>query len=616
MLNNDLEFLFEPCNGQRDSSDLNNNKFLSPSFFDPYAHIYGKNVFLAPHGLSFSTSQQFDTNYQSEEPMQLIQEQQHDKQESTQLIQEQQHKQESTQLVNEQESDEESDCCDENNVDIIKVSTEFPSWKSLESALKRYEVEIGFKSIKFRIEHDNNGRYFADTSKRESKKVGCLWQLNVGFRKDINSIVVNKFIEIHNHSLAPYREEFAPSLRTLSQDVLNEIKFLTQEYSLEQRPNCCNSCSEAELEHHWEELLIQYPVGKNYLIQLWKSRQSWAKIYVFTTYCARMQSTQWVKGTNGLIKKEVSAKTTLLNLVKAIQLKLEREAQYQRLSEYKNALPTRGLPSIQSLPNAHEYTEGYLEDEYDALQASLENIINMVNHENIIEIWRVSLFDQHNHNYPHYVILLTDNTHLCICLYIISNSFYCRHFFNVFKMSRNAKFDIKLISKHWYTESMQASDYSVITSTAASEFNTYEEMNQDTYEEVNHVISIHGSNTYRARIHTSIVQKQEYVHGFGIAKNGLKFALENSLVNEFIGLIVRFIGHTGVDTTERMMVDVNKIENPKKLKHKGRPKLTGPMQQSAFQDLDTRQNKSSRITETDSEDEDIEDEDGPIKKMS
>ncbi|CAG8640818.1 22693_t:CDS:2, partial [Gigaspora margarita] len=452
---------------QRDSSNLNNNEFLSPSFFDQYAHIYGEDIFLAPYCLSFSTSQQFDTNYQN-----------------------QQHKQESTQLVDEQESDEESDCCDENNVNIIKVGAKFPSWKSLESALKRYKT--------------NN----ANHRKRESKKVGCPWQLNIGFRKDINSIVVNKYIKNYNHSLTPYRKEFTPSLRTLLQDVLNEIKFSTQKCSLGAKAQY--HYSKAELEHHLEELLIQYPASKNYLIQLWKSQQSWAKIYMFMTFCAECKA-------------------------------------YNRWK----------------LPNAHEYTEGYLEDKYNALQASLENIINMVNCENIIEIWRVSLFDQYNHNYSHYAIFLTDNSHLCTCLYIISN------------------------------ESIQASDYSVITVTTVLEFDTYEKINQDMYGEVNQVISIRGFDMFQARIHTSIVQKQEYAHGFGFAKSGLKFVLENGLVNEFIELIVRFIeGHTGVDTTEQMIVDINKIKNPKKLKHKEWPKLMGPMQQSAFQDLDTRQNKS------------------------
>ncbi|CAG8826717.1 2368_t:CDS:2, partial [Gigaspora margarita] len=40
-----------------------------------------------------------------------------------------------------------------------------------------------------------------------------------------------------------------------------------------------------------------------------------------------------------------------------------------------------------------------------------------------------------------------------------------------------------------------------------------------------------------------ITQKQEYAHSFGIAKSGLKVAIENGLVNEFVGLVTRFIKH-------------------------------------------------------------------------
>src|SRR5260363_356806 len=53
---------------------------------------------------------------------------------------------------------------------------------------------------------------------------------------------------------------------------------------------CRNNRSEIELEHNWQSLLIQYPASQNYL-QLWKSRKSWTKIYIFTTFCAGMQST-------------------------------------------------------------------------------------------------------------------------------------------------------------------------------------------------------------------------------------------------------------------------------------------------------------------------------------
>ncbi|CAG8621247.1 3411_t:CDS:2 [Dentiscutata erythropus] len=94
---------------------------------------------------------------------------------------------------------------------------------------------------------------------------------------------------------------------------------------------------------------------------------------------------------------------------------------------------------------------------------------------------------------------------------------------------------------------------------------------------------------YEARIYTSIVQKQEYIHGFGIAKSELKFVLENSLVNEFVELIVRFIeSYTGVDTTKQIIYLYNKV-------------------------LDTRQNKSRQITEASSEDKDIKN--GPSRKQ-
>ncbi|CAG8553362.1 21565_t:CDS:2 [Cetraspora pellucida] len=240
-----------------------------------------------------------------------------------------------------------------------------------------------------------------------------------------------------------------------------------------------------------------------------------------------MQSIQQVEGTNGLIK-----------------------------TEYKNTLPTQRFSSIQNvffepvqneikkyltlestlvqsiqisqsilyhaysfeltlLLAAHKYTDGYLEDEYDALQASLENLLNIVNH----------------------------NTHLCTCLYIISNGFYCRHFFSVFKISRNAKFDIKLISKCWYTDLMQASDYSMIEGIVIEKI--------DSNKQINQLISIHGPNIYQASIHTSIIQKQEYAYDFE------KF-IEN---------------HTDIDANNRMTIEVTQIENSKKLKHKGHPKI-------------------------------------------
>ncbi|CAG8820843.1 35076_t:CDS:2, partial [Gigaspora margarita] len=366
------------------------------------------------------------------------------------------------------------------------------------------------------------------------------------YQKISSEIVINKLVKNHNHSLALYRKKFAPSLHSFSQEELDGIKFLTQE---------CKLGTKAQHQ--------------------------------------------------------------------AIQTKLEREVQYQQLSEYKNSLPTQELSSIQSvffepvqnkikkyltldspqfkLPATHEYTNRYLEDKYDALQASLKNLLNMVNHEDILETWKVSLFDHYSHSYPYYVILLRDNTHLYTCLYIISNGFYCRHFFSIFKMSHNMKFDVKLISNRWYTDLMQVSDYSIIEGMAIEEINSNEQINQ--------LISICGPNTYQASIHTSITQKQEYAYSFGVAKSELKFALDNRLVDEFAELIEKFIeNHTDANVNNQIMIEVTRIENPKKLKYKECPKIlkSTPIVQNLNaknlnkkQNLNTKQSLSSQGDKSD-----------------
>ncbi|RIB20350.1 hypothetical protein C2G38_1964056, partial [Gigaspora rosea] len=54
----------------------------------------------------------------------------------------------------------------------------------------------------------------------------------------------------------------------------------------------------------------------------------------------------------------------------------------------------------------------------------------------------------------HYIILLIDGGHLCTCLFIIHRGLVCAHFFHVIINSNVAKFNIGLIAKQWYKESI------------------------------------------------------------------------------------------------------------------------------------------------------------------
>ncbi|CAG8683284.1 600_t:CDS:2, partial [Dentiscutata heterogama] len=77
----------------------------------------------------------------------------------------------------------------------------------------------------------NNDQQSDSESDHDNYKTDKL-QLNVGYQKSINTIVINKFVERYNHSLAPHRKKFAPSLRSLLQNIFDTIKFPIQEYNL------------------------------------------------------------------------------------------------------------------------------------------------------------------------------------------------------------------------------------------------------------------------------------------------------------------------------------------------------------------------------------------------
>ncbi|CAG8589685.1 10466_t:CDS:2, partial [Cetraspora pellucida] len=159
------------------------------------------------------------------EPIQETHVQQCDNQEFIQLVHEQlSNNQEFVQLVY-KSSDEESDS---NNDLAIQVGAEFPNWESLKNTLKKYETEVGFKAIKFQIEH-NNARtivhqYFGCENSRECQSKKNLLVQIIGIKNPkrfaaYGSLmqVINKLVKNHNHTLVPYQKEFAPSLYTFLQ---------------------------------------------------------------------------------------------------------------------------------------------------------------------------------------------------------------------------------------------------------------------------------------------------------------------------------------------------------------------------------------------------------------
>ncbi|CAG8553346.1 21564_t:CDS:2 [Cetraspora pellucida] len=67
------------------------------------------------------------------------------------------------------QSNEESDCIDENDKPMIEAGATFPNWNFFENALKKYELEIGFRAIKFWLELLDDIKFLTQECKLKTK---------------------------------------------------------------------------------------------------------------------------------------------------------------------------------------------------------------------------------------------------------------------------------------------------------------------------------------------------------------------------------------------------------------------------------------------------------------
>ena len=91
---------------------------------------------------------------------------------------------------------------------------------------------------------------------------------------------------------------------------------------------------------------------------------------------------------------------------------------------------------------------GIREQEQDIRQVLFKSLIEDVAQETVLEVWHVRATG--TSGIGHYVVLLNDDSHLCICLLLLNKDLIYYHFFHVATYSQLATFHITLISSRWY----------------------------------------------------------------------------------------------------------------------------------------------------------------------
>ena len=207
-------------------------------------------------------------------------------------------------------------------------------------------------------------------------------------------------------------------------------------------------------------------------------------------------------------------------------------------------------------------------------QTSLFSLLEEIQLSDVIEIWELYGLTK---SYKHYVVLLSDGGHLCTCLAIINRGLVCSHFFHVMMNSKVAKFNIGLIAKRWYLESIQ--DQCIQANLQDETVGIVTQFQQDNSNEVLatdlHIFNqLRVPDTFTMDVKQCLQRKVKYAYGFGKMKKALNLALDLGCENEIIDMVNGFI-----DRKKNDIEDVNgeneeanlQILDPLVQKRRGRP---------------------------------------------
>ena len=108
-----------------------------------------------------------------------------------------------------------------------------------------------------------------------------------------------------------------------------------------------NTLCHNQFETEWNALINEYPSCHQYLTRvLYPCKTSWASYAVNKNFTAGVQSSQRAEASNKMIKEKLNRTSQLTEVVEEVQAIFDKQLKIAVLTECKNEIPTKGLPSI------------------------------------------------------------------------------------------------------------------------------------------------------------------------------------------------------------------------------------------------------------------------------
>ncbi|CAG8707921.1 9757_t:CDS:2, partial [Rhizophagus irregularis] len=390
----------------------------------------------------------------------------------------------------------------------IYVSKTFQSWEYVEKFMQRYASVKGHG-----VRIGGGGRVdkktcqilkrtylcqHADESKASTFcKVSCSWKLNIWAKKDKNYLEVTTFKDQHvGHKLSPLASQFVPTLQKLSEEILQEIRFLTVVAKV-------NATVQYRIiRKKFKTRIFQTDLYN--AIDKFRREAMPARAFTNKYFTAGVQSTSRSEGENSTLKRLFkNSSLSLCELFDALEERYQEENNYCDFVSWKKSVPQIGsknvfksifrpvvkqltefvFPNIikkqeeqmdlslcyhavqivlkNALPREKEFVELEhciicIDNLFDCSQAQLSSFL--VDIFQVLEIWEVNHLV--NLNTSHFICLLDNGTFLCTCMAFKTLGYPCCHFYRVMTLTPIAKFHISLINNCWYKELLQGKNIS------------------------------------------------------------------------------------------------------------------------------------------------------------
>ncbi|CAB4493127.1 unnamed protein product [Rhizophagus irregularis] len=358
---------------------------------------------------------------------------------------------------------------------VIVTSDTFRSWGDVDGIIKAYGKRHEFTIIKKRlgqredgsIKHRSfrcefGGRYHPQKQvdinshrDRKSKCQQCPWNANFNCPQNSQGVSLTTFNNLHNYALFPAdTENYSSKYRCIPDDVLKEVQFLTEHRNLpittQQKLLKAKFLTISILDCDLSNVIHDAFRLLKILIEHKSNDPRWFIDFQLDqdkrlTQLFWMSMSQITLCHNNIIKRELSANSTLCGLADALDARFEHEAQWNQFFEYRILstyvgiitvsqdlfpkvdkimteyltpqilsaermemaqclyfVPSQVEPNIVEDPEAG-VMEGCVEDSYDAKQILLKSIIAEVGEENIQEVWKITDMRPENKKHIYFV---------------------------------------------------------------------------------------------------------------------------------------------------------------------------------------------------------------------